>query len=211
VIRSALRALVIFLVLLGLPVAARADWSLAPFLGRTFQGDTTLIDHEQGAQAGHWHFGASVTMLGTGPLGVEGLIVYTPQFFQQDEPPVFEDVAPVNIVKSRTFALMGNAVLAKPQKRTDYAPRLFLSGGLGLLHASATDFNGLTPVSVSLPGYNIGGGVMGFFSERAGLRLDLRYVGTLKERELKPGEAPISLGPARLSYWTANVGFILRY
>lgn len=207
----ACQTLVIFVVVLGLPVAAQADWSLAPFLGRTFHGETTLIDHELGAEKGHWHFGASVTWLGAGPLGVEGLLVYTPQFFQQDDSPVFEDVLPVNIVKSRTIALMGNAVLAQPRRRDDYAPRLFVSGGFGLLHASATDFNGVTPVSVNVPGYNLGGGMMGFFSERAGLRFDLRYFGTLKERELKPGEDPISVGPARLSYWTANVGFVLRY
>jgi hypothetical protein len=210
-VNRACRTLVTFAVLLGLPVAAHADWSLAPFLGRTFHGSTTLIDHERGAEKGHWHFGGSVTMLGAGPLGVEGLVVYTPQFFQQDDSPVFGDVPPVNIVKSRSIALMGNAVLAQPRRRNDYAPRLFVSGGFGILHASATDFNGVTPVSVNLLGYNLGGGMMGFFSERAGLRLDLRYFGTLKEREPQPGEAPISVGPARLSYWTANVGVILRY
>ena len=35
----------------------------------------------------HWTFGGSVAFLGAGPVGVEGLVVYTPGFFQQDNPP----------------------------------------------------------------------------------------------------------------------------
>lgn len=210
--RAALRLqLLIVVFLLGTSTIAFADWSLAPFFGRTFHGDTTLIDHERAADKGHWHFGMAATMLGTGPVGFEGLVTYTPRFFQQDDATDSEGVPGVNIVKSRSIALMGNGVLAMPQKRTEYGLRPYVSGGIGLLRASATDFNGLTPVSVTLPGYNIGGGAVGYFTERAGLRFDLRYFGTLKERELKPGEVPISVGPARLSYWTVNAGVVLRY
>jgi hypothetical protein len=210
-VRLSLRTLALCgLLLLGAPAAASADWCLAPFLGRTFHGDTTLIDHEQATSNGHWHFGGAVTMIGEGPLGVEGLFVDTLGFFENDEATGSAGVAPVNIVKSRSIALMGNAVLALPQRRTEYGLRPFLSGGLGLLHASATDFDGLTPVKVNLPGYNIGGGATGFFTERAGLRFDLRYFGTLKAKEPKPEES-ISVGPATLSYWTFNVGFVFRY
>ena len=209
--RRPLRFLSLLVVLIaGVPSVASADWILAPFIGRTFHGNTTLIDHEAAVPNGHWHFGAAVTMLRAGPFGVEGLFVNTLGLFQQENPPTTTGVAPVNIVKSRSIALMGNGVLAMPQKRTEYGLRPFVSGGIGLLHASATDFDGLTPVQINLLGYNIGGGAMGFLTERAGLRFDLRYFGTLKDRALKPGEF-VSVGPATLSYWTANVGFAFRY
>ena len=150
-------------------------------------------------------------MLGPGPFGVEGLFVNTLGFFEQENPPTTAGVPPVNIVKSRSIALMGNGVLAMPQRRTEYGLRPFLSGGIGLLHASATDFDGLTPVRTNLLGYNIGGGAVGFFTDRAGLRFDLRYFGTLKERDVKPNEL-ISVAPTiNLSYWTAGVGFVFRY
>jgi hypothetical protein len=194
----------------GAPGLASADWILAPFIGRTFHGNTTLIDHEAAVPNGHWNFGAAVTMLGPGPVGVEGLFVNTLGLFQQDNPPTTPGVAPVNIVKSRSIALMANGVLAVPQRRNEFGLRPFVSGGIGLLHASATDFEGLTPVHINLLGYDIGGGAVGFFTDRAGLRFDLRYFGTLKERALKPGEF-VSVGPATLSYWTAGVGFSFRY
>jgi hypothetical protein len=210
-VRRSLQVLSIFVILLaGVPGVARADWVLTPFIGRTFHGSTTLVDHEQAVPNGHWNFGAAVSMLGPGPIGFEGIFVNTLGFFEQDNPPATAGVAPVNIVKSRSIALMGNGILAMPQRRTEYGLRPFVSGGIGLLHASATDFEGVTPLSINLLGYNIGGGAVGFLTERAGLRFDLRYFGTLKDRELKPGEV-LSVGPATLSYWTAGIGFAFRY
>jgi hypothetical protein len=205
-VRTSFSILILFGILMLMPATVAADWSIAPFLGRTFHGQTTLIDHEGGAEKGHWHFGAATTFSGSGPVAAEGLVTYTPRFFQTED-----TTASVNIVKSRALAIMGNAVLTMPQRRGNYGLRPFFSGGIGVLHASATDFSGLTPVSVMLPGYNLGGGAVGFFTDRAGMRFDLRYFGTLKEKELKPGEEPISIGPANLSYWTASVGVVFRY
>lgn len=198
------------LVITCVPGVAAADWILTPFVGRTFHGSTTLLDHEDGVPKGHWHLGAAVSMVGSGPFGIEGLFVNTLGFFEQENPPETPGVARINIVKSRSIALMGNAVLTMPQRRTEYGLRPFVSGGIGLLHASATDFNDLTPVRINLLGYNIGGGAVGFFTDRAGLRFDLRYFGTLKDRALKPGEL-FAVGPATLSYWTTSIGFAVRY
>jgi opacity protein-like surface antigen len=211
-VRRSLRILTILGILIaGLPSVAAADWALAPFIGRTFKGNTTLIDHEGGVPNGHWHFGAAVSMLGPGPFGIEGIFVNTLGFFEQENPSTTNGVPAVNIVKSRSIALMGNGVLAMPQRRTEYGLRPFVSGGIGLLHASATDFEDLTPVRTNLLGYNIGGGAIGYFTDRAGLRFDLRYFGTLKEREARPDE-PMSVGPViSLRYWTAGVGFVFRY
>ncbi len=207
--RRASRVLTILGILLaGLPASVQADWLLTPFLGLTFQGQTTLIDNESAVGKAHWNFGGSVSLVGAGPIGVEGLIVYTPGFFQQDDPPAIGGVPAPDVIASRALAVMGNVVVTTPRKWTEYGLRPFLSGGIGLLRASAKDSFDVLPVSANLLGYNIGGGAVGLLTERAGLRFDLRYFSNLK-----PSDEPeaIAIGRVQLSYWNASVGFVLRY
>lgn len=193
---------------LGTPAIASADWQLTPFLGFTFNGDTTLLDLEQATDKAHWMFGGSVAFIGAGPVGVEGLVAYTPGFFQQDHPPLGEGgEQPVDIDQSRTLAIMGNVVLTTPRSWNEYGLRPFISGGIGLLNASAVDTLELQPVSSNQIGYNIGGGAVGFLTERVGLRFDLRYFSNLK-----PSDDPeVAFGRVHLSYWTGTVGVVLKY
>lgn len=190
------------------PGTARADWQITPFLGLTFKGDTTLLDYEQATANTHWTFGGSVALVGSGPVGVEGLIVYTPGFFQQDDPPLgIDGEVPPDIVASRTLAIMGNVVLTMPRSWNEYGLRPYVSGGIGLLRATATDALDITPVDTSLLGYNVGGGAVGFLNDRVGLRFDLRYFSNLK-----PSDDPeIAIGSVRLGYWTGSVGVVLKY
>ena len=207
--RTPYRVLALLGVLLvSVPASARAEWHLTPFLGLTFKGDTTLFDYEQATDKRHWTFGGSVALMGGGPVGVEGLVVYTPGFFQQDNPPSGVDgEVPPDIVASRTLAIMGNVVLTTPRSWNLYGLRPFVSGGIGLLQATATDALELFPVNTNLLGYNVGGGAVGFLNDRVGLRFDLRYF-----RNLKPSDDPENaIGPVRLSYWTGSVGVVLKY
>ncbi len=206
--RTPCRALALLGVLLfGVPATARAEWQLTPFLGLTFKGDTTLLDYEQAAGNTHWTFGGSVALLGSGPVGIEGVVAYTPGFFQQDNPPAVDGLPPPPVIESRTLAIMGNVVLTTPRSWNEYGLRPFVSGGIGLLHATATDALEFTPVDASLLGYNIGGGAVGFLNERVGLRFDLRYFSNLK-----PSDDPeLSVtGRVHLSYWTGSVGVVLK-
>jgi hypothetical protein len=58
-----------------------------------------------------------------------------------------------------------------------------------------------------LLGYNVGGGAVGFLTERTGLRFDLRYFSNLK-----PVDDPdIALGRVQLSYWLGSVGVVFRF
>jgi hypothetical protein len=188
----------------GLPASAAADWHITPFLGLTFQGETTLLDHENAVGKSDWSFGAAVSLLGAGPVGVEGLLVYTPGFFQQDNPPPDRP----DVIASHTLALMGNVVLTTPRKWTEYGLRPFISGGIGLLRASFDDQFGVLPGRSNQLGYNIGGGAVGFFTERAGLRVDLRYFSNLKPSDSADG---IALGRVQLSYWNTSAGVVFRY
>jgi hypothetical protein len=170
----------------------------------TFSGETTLLDNESAVGKADWSFGGSVGFFGAGPIGVEGLVLYTPGFFQQDNPPPDRP----DVVSSRSFALMGNVVLTTPRKWTEYGLRPYLSGGIGLLTASSKDEFNLLPVQANLLGYNIGGGAVGFLTDRTGLRFDLRYFSNLKPTD---SEEAIALGRVQLSYWNASVGAAFKF
>jgi hypothetical protein len=193
------------------PRAASADWLFAPFVGLTFKGDTTLadlgtVDFEPASSKVHWNFGGTVTWLGDGPLGAEGLFIYTPGFFEAGD-------SPSPISSSRTMALMGNLVLTAPRGWNEYGLRPLVSGGFGLLHASGKDLDEveLFAKPVNLWGYNIGGGAVGFLSERVGLRFDLRYFSEVRPKDDPEIVGIFSFGPVELSYWTTSVGVVIKY
>src|SRR5262249_47431962 len=136
---------------------ARADWQYAPFFGYTFAGSTTLVDLEQGASKVHWSVGATATLIGRGPIGIEGLFSLVPHFFEAG------DVSA--LATSRTYALMGNVVLATPRSWNEYGLRPFVSGGFGLMHAyQRTTVPQALPLNRNLFAYNVGGGAVGFIT-----------------------------------------------
>jgi hypothetical protein len=182
--------------LLTIPAVAAAEWHFTPMAGGTFAGRTSLLDLERATGKAHKQLGGAVTLLGGGLLGVEGVVVYIPGFFQRGD---------LDLLKSsHSVSLMGNAVLTAPRRWTEYSLRPFVSGGLGLVHASVED--AVLPVRTNLAGFNVGGGAIGFLSPRTGVRFDLRYFSSLHPTE----QGPISFGSAHLSYMTLSVGVVLR-
>jgi hypothetical protein len=208
-VRKARQVLALAGLVLVAAVPADAEWQFAPFVGRTFKGTTTLLELEPGSGETHWNFGGTVTLIGESPFGVEGYVLYTPGFFQSSE-------SPCNITTctsaSRTYALMGNVVLATPRRWNRYGLRPFVSGGIGLLHASRdVPPPDPLPVDVNLVGMNVGGGAVGFVTDRVGLRFDLRYFRKIHGPDEAELEQPVSIGPIQLRYWTAAVGVVFRY
>jgi hypothetical protein len=200
-VRKGLRLLTLSAIFLGaLPARAAAEWQFAPFVGWTFQIDTTLADFGQGRDDVHWTFGGAATLLGAGPVGIEGLFDYTPGFFGGGPGTV--------VSQSRSIALMANAVLTVPRSWNEYGLRPFVSGGLGLMDAKSEDaITGVLLVDQTLLAFNVGGGAVGFLSERTGLRFDLRYF-----RHLKPlAQEGESFGDIRLSHWTGTIGVVFKY
>ena len=186
--------------LLLIPAApARAEWHIAPMAGATFFGTTTLVDPELATEQRHWNLGGAVSLLGSGLVGAEVITIWTPGIFERDDLDL--------IARSRAVSLMANVVVTTPRRWTEYSLRPFVSGGFGLLHIQRVEKpEGLFPVNLNLAGFNVGGGAVGFLSERTGLRFDLRYHSTLRETD----RGPIAFGPVRLRYMTATVGIVFR-
>jgi hypothetical protein len=196
---------------LGCPRVGAAEWHITPTVGLTFAANTSLIDPDHGTEKVHTHLGGTVSFLGGGVLGVEGLVVITPGFFKGpgSVDPVTNSARKL-IKGSRSFVLMGNLMLTAPRRWTEYNLRPFVSGGVGLLQASYEETTeGIIPVSVKLAGFNIGGGAIGFFSPRTGVRFDLRYYSNLYGQSPREGLL-LTSDKIHLRYMTASVGLVLR-
>lgn len=190
------------LCVLAAPLPAAAEWHLTPMAGWAFKGSTTLLDYEAGTTKTHRQVGASIALLGPGVFGAEVIGVFVPRFFQQDNQDLLET--------GRTYAVMGNVVVAAPRRWTEYSLRPFVSAGLGLMRVSIRDDLLPPPITVNLTGINAGVGAIGFLSERTGIRFDLRYYRTLRRTD----EGAIAIDPldprVDLRYFTASVGIVFR-
>jgi hypothetical protein len=191
----------------------RADWYLTPFAGMKFGGSTTLIDPENAAggqfnpdarSLRKWTWGASGTWLSTGVLGFEGDLAIIPGYFDADPPPGGQQL----VLSSRVTTLLLNALFAAPLDLTRDSLRPYVSGGFGLMRASTEQVPAELGYTRNLSAINVGGGVIGMLSRRTGVRWDVRYqrgIGSAEGGDTSTG------GPARLSFWRANMGVVLKY
>lgn len=195
--------------ILAAPATALAEWHITPMVGLTFAGKTTIFDPDQGTGKRHPSLSGSVALLGGGVLGVEAIVGFTPSFFQSgDRSVLFVPGQSPPVEQSHALALMGNVVVTAPKKWTEYSLRPFVSGGFGLLRVSKREALDIFPTTLNLPGYNIGGGAVGFLTRNTGVRFDLRYYSTIKGTD----HGPITLGDplVRVRYMALSVGLVIR-
>ena len=203
------------LCLLLAPRPAAAEWHVTPTFGVTFAGNTTFVDLQHGTAQHHANFGLIVSRFGKGIFGFEGVVVYTRHFFEFDGPRDPADPAAPAISRSYALSATGNVVLTAPKRWTEYFLRPYVSGGFGLLRAVSTDKPevvqgpGFFSLHSTMPGFSIGGGAIGFLSQRTGVRFDVRYHGGLRR---DPGDdAANVLGPElHLRYMSASIGLVIR-
>jgi hypothetical protein len=206
-----------WLCILASPQAAHAEWHFTPFIGVAFKGNTTINDLELATGDKHATLGGTVTWLGGGIFGAEGVFEIVPGFFQGKPGRTDSAGDPISsdlIGSSRVTALMGNIVLTAPRRYTEYFLRPFVSGGFGLLRVAKTEAPAgqdveVFPLEANFAGFNIGGGVIGFFSQRTGVRFDVRYFSTLHDTERDPVVTARG-DPVHLRYMTASIGVVIR-
>jgi hypothetical protein len=192
---------------------AAAEWQYAPFFGWEFGGHTSFSDLEQASDDTHRAFGITVRRLGGGTFGFEATVLFVPGFFNDPKRLGNDPTHPENadlITSSRAVALMGNLVVTPPRRWNEYGLRPYISGGLGLLHAYASDELGAVPLSQRLFGANVGGGAVGFLTERTGLRFDLRFFTNVRNEIDTEGTTVPPGTPKHLRYWVGSIGLVLR-
>ena len=187
--------------LLPASAQAQADLLVIPFLGAKFAANTTIFDPASPQQPGggtKTTFGVSGMILGEGPLGIEGDLDHTPHFFERG-------VGRLN-AKSSVTTLTGNLVIAVPSTITRESLRPYFVGGVGLMHAYLQTIGDVFNTNTNLVGLDLGGGVIGFVSPRAGARFELRHF-----KNLSRDSQAVTLGSTRLSFWRLTAGAVLKY
>jgi hypothetical protein len=197
------RALIICALLaLALPGRAEAEWHFSPSIGVTFaKGSNVFTDFSEAMEGNNRTFGFTVSRLGEGIVGFEGIVAFTRGFFGDAVVALDPDGS------NRALTMMGNVVLTTPRLWTEYSLRPFVSGGIGLMHLRNTEF--LFPVAEDFSGFNVGAGAIGFLSDRTGVRFEARYYSTMGRKEV--GDPLLTLGERlHLRYMTASIGVVIR-
>ena len=185
--RTVLVSALALVTLLALPLPARADGFITPYLGTTF--NSSFDDYDDfGSKL---HYGVALTWLSQAGLGFEVDLAYAPTFFKPGDDSFFDLDSDGNLT-----TLMGNLVFG----RSGGGVQPYVSGGFGLIRSSIEAPLDLFDYSDNGFGVNAGAGLRAG-SGRFGLRGDVRYFRQLSDlspiRDLELGD---------FSFWRASAG-----
>jgi opacity protein-like surface antigen len=184
------------------PAKASADWLFSPFIGGTFGGSAKITDIE-GDDKEEFNrkltYGASLAYLGGGFAGFEVDFGYSPNFFGSDSDDSLNLVGDGNVT-----TLMANVIFAAPKGPV----RPYVSGGGGLLRTNVESAGGLfSDANRNDFGFDVGAGVMGFFSDNVGLRGDIRYFRAVSNDD----DDSVDLNLGSFKFWRGSVGLTFRF
>jgi opacity protein-like surface antigen len=189
------------------PAKASADWLFTPFIGWNFGGSATFNDSIGDFDdefEKRFNYGASLAWMGGGIFGFEVDFGYAPNFFESTEGDADFDYGDSNVT-----TLMGNVVLGIPvggQSGLGFRP--YVSGGVGMIKSRIDGADDLLDFSSNDFGMNAGAGVTGFFTDKIGIRGDIRYFRSLQDNEADD-EFDVALGSFR--FWRGSVGVTFRF
>lgn len=181
-------ALVIFA--LALPLPAAAQGFVSPLLGYDF-GDDSSCPTLAGCEDKNLNVGVGLGTLGR-VGGFELDVSYARGFFG-DAPGYGSSV----------LTVMGN-LLVGPQ----IGPvRPYGSGGVGLIKSHVSGLGALVDATSNDFGWNLGGGLMVFVSERVGVRGDIRHFHAFQDLEL----LGFPLSDTKLDFGRASGALVFRF
>jgi hypothetical protein len=172
------------------PLPAFADAFVSPWIGTNFASEPA-----DGRRA----FGFTAGSMGGGVIGGEVDFGYSPSFFGEEN--VFGN--------NNVLNLMGNIIIGVPiGGQSGVGVRPYVTGGVGLMRTKVGTFLG-DGVSNNDMGFNLGGGVMGFFGDHVGVRGDLRFFRTVNSDLIDLDFDPeFSLGD--FDFWRVSFGVVFR-
>jgi hypothetical protein len=156
------------------PRLAYADGYINPWAGVVFGNDQ--------AEKKFGSFGVAAGDTGH-VVGFEANLGYAPDFFDES-------------VDNSVLDLMGNIIIGPMAGNNGYGIRPYVTGGLGLIRTSVADSH------ENDFGFNVGGGVYGYFSPHVGVRANARYL-----RTLNAGDDSLDIG--EFHFWRAEFGLII--
>ncbi len=175
------------------------DRQLRPFIGVALGGTTTFVYPERVFGKSNLVLGGSAVFLGD-MFGAEVDVADAPGYFESGDN---------NLVRSsRVTTFSGNLVVAAPRRLTEYSLRPYLVGVGGLIRVRTTTTFNVFDISAIVPAFDVGVGVLGFVTNRAGVSWDVRRFQTLSTN---PGKEGLSFGREYLSFWRASMAVVIRY
>jgi opacity protein-like surface antigen len=184
--------------------ASAQDWFFTPFIGANFGGNANFADFDDfdDEVERRLDFGATLGWAGPGVVGFEVDFGYSPNFFEDTAGDANFEFGDSNVT-----TLMANILFTAPNQ-FGAGIRPYGSGGLGLMrsHISGGDF--FDDLSTNDFGFNIGGGVQGYFNENIGLRGDIRYFRALTDDE---PDNEFDLALSEFDFWRGTVGVTFRW
>jgi hypothetical protein len=173
---------------------ARAEGFFAPFVGYDFGGDSKCPTIN-GCQDKHSDFGVSFGKMGT-VFGFEEDIAFAKDFF-----------GTVPNVDNSVFTAMSNLLIG-----VGVGPvQPYFLAGFGVIRPHTTLTLSNSDFDKYALGYDIGGGVNGFFSKHVGVRGDLRHMHTIQDIPILGNvNQTIFAGNQRLDFWRVSIGVVLR-
>lgn len=169
------------------PKTASADGFVSPFIGANFAADSA---------SGKSNFGVAAGYMGAGIAGVEFDLGYAPNFFGNAG----------NFGDNNVITAMGNLIVGIPVGGTRGSGfRPYGTIGLGMVRTQLDGAVGFPKIANKDLGMNAGVGVMGFFSNHAGIRGDVRYF-----RNLSDENSTNTVQFGGFHFWRASFGVVIR-
>lgn len=179
--------------------SAHAQGFVSPHFGASFGGDTPGKNPiSVGGSAG----------VMAGLVGFEVDYGFSPDFFPPDHPS--GDLHAVGDLST----LMVNVVIGNFAS-SDIGGG-YVSGGVGVIRVMADEPDGLYDPRGTDLGYNFGGGAVGFFNDRVGIRGDVRYFRDARGDDLDASDAGHHSGARAVhfgsfGFFRATIGVIVRF
>lgn len=180
----------VLLVLLAVPRESRADVFVAPSLTWSFQSDYL----QQARQGWGVTFGATGAF-----VGFELDWTRTNDFFASED-----QIPPAAPEDNRVQTLMFNLLITLPTGRA----KPYLAAGAGVIQSRLTSDLSLLGFDENGIGFNVGGGILGYFTTHVGMRADLRYFRSVSDL-FKDNPLDIEFGG--LSFWRGSIGVALKF
>jgi opacity protein-like surface antigen len=188
------------------PTRASADWLFTPFLGANFGGSASFGDFDDFDDEFERRLdvGASLGWMGNGIVGFEADFGWSPNFFENTIGPGNFEFGDSNVT-----TLMANVLIGAPiGGQTGPGIRPYGSGGVGLIRARIDGGDFFDDLATNDFGFNVGGGVHGFFNDNVGIRGDIRYFRSLQDNE---PDDEFDLALSNFDFWRATVGLTIRF
>ena len=172
------------------PREARADIFIAPSVSWSFNSDYL----EQSRQGWGVTFGATGAF-----VGFELDWTRTDDFFASED-----QVEPVTAEENRVQTLMFNLLITMPTGRA----KPYVAAGAGVIQSRLASDLALLGFDDNGLGFNVGGGIMGYFTDHVGVRADLRYFRTVADL-FQDNSLDVDFGA--LDFWRGSLGVALKF